>query len=247
MYIYKRREERRQTVKKGEGGESGEALQRFARERKEAEEAANGHALSKRRHLSVTPPLPPSSFPLVHQHRPRLRHLKHRPGIPVSPGSGERGFYRKLPPNPMSPYLTSCSAAQLMLLSPFNAGYALPHSLTPPKSTRRHCRMRHCSDGSLGHRLGDMCGFLRMHSVAGANRSRACPRCLLASKSYAGFHGWPFSEVTSTRSFTYAALASCELMPLQLFHASHLARASTCTAHGWAPFTSPSVPCLYRE
>lgn len=36
-------------------------------------------------------------------------------------------------------------------------------------------------------------------------------------------------------------------VPFRSFHASHLARASNCTAHGWEPVTSPAVACLYNE
>ena len=41
----------------------------------------------------------------------------------------------------------------------------------------------------------------------------------------------------------YCDIASSLDMPFTLFHASHLARASICTAHGCDPSTSPTVAC----
>lgn len=41
-------------------------------------------------------------------------------------------------------------------------------------------------------------------------------------------------------------MASSLDIPLLAFHASHLARASNCTAQGCPPCTSPTVACLYK-
>ena len=49
-------------------------------------------------------------------------------------------------------------------------------------------------------------------------------------------------EAASTKA-TYSFIASSLDLPLTAFHASHLARASSCTAHGWLPVTSPTVAC----
>lgn len=46
-----------------------------------------------------------------------------------------------------------------------------------------------------------------------------------------------------TRSM-YFFMASSFDVPFKAFQASHFARASSCTAQGWEPVTSPSVACL---
>merc|ERR1719456_663818 len=57
--------------------------------------------------------------------------------------------------------------------------------------------------------------------------------CVLACFSlFQARQSWPCSETDLVRVSTYWLLASSEDIPLREFQASHLARASICTAHG---------------